>query len=154
MADALPSSKIDLTVSEEDPQTLILNYPTSLTTHAGNYLADKVKLEFGARSDHLPPETRLVKPYAAEQLPALFEEPDVEVKVLSAARTFWEKATILHMLFYQKPNKALGRAMSRHYYDLATLAGTPIKAEALDDLDLLKAVARHKSSLSSGVGEL
>src|ERR1019366_9129792 len=54
-----------------------------------------VKIEMGARADHWPCETKPVTPYVAEQFPQEFREPDCAVKVLSAERTFWEKATIL-----------------------------------------------------------
>nr|WP_206522111.1 MULTISPECIES: nucleotidyl transferase AbiEii/AbiGii toxin family protein [unclassified Mesorhizobium] len=33
---------------------------------------------------------------AAEDFPDFFEDPDTTVTVLSARRTFWEKATALH----------------------------------------------------------
>jgi len=80
-----------------------------------------------------------------EQFPDLLSDPGVSVKTLSAARTFWEKATILHMLAHRDPAKPLGERMSRHYYDLAQLARSGTKPKALRDLTLLETVAIHKS---------
>lgn len=68
----------------------------------------------------------------------------VDVKTLAAERTFWEKATILHSLFHQGPGKSVERK-SRHYYDLAQMAKTPVCERALGNLGLLENVATHKS---------
>ena len=146
MSEYLPETPIDLVVSEVDPQTLIFNYPTGVTLpNQDDYLQDKVKLEFGARSDHVPAALRQIKCYAAEIFPDELSDSDIEVKCLSAVRTFWEKATILHMLHHAPLDKALGKHMSRHYYDLAMLAGSEIRGEALDNINLLSEVARHKT---------
>ena len=49
-----------------------------------------MKLEFGARGDPWPTEEKTIRPYAADDFPGFFEEPDCTVTVLSARRTFWE----------------------------------------------------------------
>ena len=67
------------------------------------------------------------------------------MKVLGIERTFWEKATILHMLYHRDPDKPLSDRMSRHYYDMAQLIKHNAKTHALDNLDLLEQVAHHKS---------
>jgi len=146
MQTALPDIGIDLTVSEDDGQTLLFNYPASLPPVAGGaYLQDKVKLEFGARSDHLPAEPRTLTPYAATYFPDQLPDAVVSVKVLGAERTFWEKATILHMLYHRPKDKGFAKNMSRHYYDLAELAKLDVRKAALGNLDLLSDVALHKS---------
>jgi len=146
MQQALPNADIDLVVSEDDSQTLIFNYPASLPPPMGGaYLQDKVKLEFGARSDHLPAEPRTLIPYVAQQYSDQFTDAAVSVKTLSIERTFWEKATILHMLHHMSDEKDLGKNMSRHFYDMAELAQMDVRYKALSNLDLLSEVARHKS---------
>lgn len=146
MSAALPKVDIELTVDEEDPQTLIFNYPQGLAPPSGgSYLQDKVKLEFGARSDHLPAQTRHLRAYAAEQFPDQFSDAEVSVKTLGAERTFWEKATILHMLYHQPEGKNLAKHMSRHFYDLAELAKLDVREDALSNLHLLTDVALHKT---------
>lgn len=146
MSAALPEVDIELTVSEGDAQTLIFNYPQGLAPPSGgSYLQDKVKLEFGARSDHLPAQTRHLSAYAAQHFPDQIPYAKVSVKTLGAERTFWEKATILHMLYHQAESKDLAKHMSRHYYDLAELAKLDVRGEALKNLQLLTDVALHKT---------
>jgi hypothetical protein len=43
------------------------------------------------------------------------------VKVLSAERTFWEKATILHAEFHRPADKPMPERFSRHYCDFYEL---------------------------------
>lgn len=146
MQEALPGVEIDLTVSEDDAQTLIFNYPKGLPPPSGgSYLQDKVKLEFGARSDHLPAQSRQLSAYAAQHFPDQIPHAEVSVKTLGAERTFWEKATILHMLYYQSESKDLAKHMSRHYYDLGELAKLDVRGKALSNLQLLTDVALHKT---------
>ena len=66
------------------------------------------------------------------------------VTALLAKRTFWEKATILHAEYHRAPEKPFPGRYSRHYYDLAMLAQSPIGEMALADLELLAQVVRHK----------
>jgi Nucleotidyl transferase AbiEii toxin, Type IV TA system len=75
-----------------------------------------------------------------------FRDGDVEVVALLAKRTFWEKATILHAEYHRPPEKPLPDRYSRHYYDVAMLAGGPIRAEALADMRLLGQVVSHKAT--------
>jgi len=65
--------------------------------------------------------------------------------VLKAERTFWEKATILHEEAHRPPDDPLPLRYSRHYYDLAQIAGSPVRDAALGDLALLERVAQHKT---------
>ena len=143
---ALKVQTFTLTTTEDDDQTLIFTYPASLTEkQAAPYVRPVVRLEFGARSDHLPAEARRIVPYAAEHFPDQFADAETQIKTLGAERTFWEKATILHMLYHQADDKALGERMSRHYYDMAQLAQSGVKAKALDNMALLDEVAAHKT---------
>ena len=72
------------------------------------------------------------------------EEDEVSVKALLAKRTFWEKATILHAEFHRPAEKPTPARYSRHYYDLAMMAQSEIRHEALADHELLAAVVQHK----------
>ncbi|MBS8224850.1 nucleotidyl transferase AbiEii/AbiGii toxin family protein [Vannielia litorea] len=133
-----------LTVDPGDAQTLLFAYP-SLSDSAGGYVKPIVRFEFGARGVHLPSEVREISPYVHQAFPDLLGSGVVDVKVLGVERTFWEKATILHMLFHQDPTKPLADRMSRHYYDMAQLIGHEAKGRAVGSLDLLEHVAHHKS---------
>ncbi len=142
--DASLEQDFSLLVDPGDAQTLLFAYP-SLTEKPGGYVKPIVRFEFGARGVHLPAEQVSISPYLHQAFPDLLQTGDVRVKVLGVERTFWEKATILHMLYHQDAAKSLADRMSRHYYDMAQLIEHEAKARALARLDLLEQVAHHKS---------
>lgn len=135
-----------LAVAEDDPLTLLFTYPRKQDARTMSpYVRPAVRLEFGARSDHWPAEDATITPYVAEEFPDRIPDAVCHVRVLSGARTFWEKATILHQWHHAPDDKAFPDRQSRHYYDLACLAEHEIAGSALADLDLLARVADHKS---------
>ena len=134
--------KIEPDTSDNDRQTLLFYYP--FTLKVPDYIRPAVKLEFGSKSDMWPSSISKITPYAAEFFPESFNEPFCELKVMTAERTFWEKATILHQEAHRPDDKPLPSRLSRHYYDLAMLSGTDIREKALNDLSLLKRVVEHK----------
>jgi Nucleotidyl transferase AbiEii toxin, Type IV TA system len=138
-----------LEADDADPQTMYFKYPGGVGSGGagspGAYIPPAVRLEFGARSDHWPVEKHEIKPYAAEALPEYFKAPTCVVNALSAERTFWEKATLLHTLANKPLQKPLGDRMSRHYYDVARLYQSKFGPTALADSELLKSVVAHKS---------
>ena len=136
-----------LTLADDDPdaQTLLFQFPPAIPGLIHQYFAPAVRLELGARSDHFPVETGVIQPYLAEALPHALDDSTVTVRVLSAQRTFWEKATILHALHHQAAEKPLQPRMSRHYYDVVQLAVHPQGQQALARRDLLARVVAHKS---------
>ncbi len=133
-----------LAVSEQDANVVRFQYPSASPTL--DYIKPQVILELGTHAEFVPRDRFTVRAFAAEEFPALFAEPDVAVTSLLAKRTFWEKATILHAEFHRPPEKALPDRYSRHYYDLAMLAQSPVRGEALADLALLDQVVRHKET--------
>ena len=141
------NEKWSLRADDEDPdqQTLIFDYPSSFMPDATGYIRRVVKIEMGARADHWPSETKTITPYVAEQFPKGFQEASCAVKVLSAERTFWEKATILHAEFHRPTEKALPERFSRHYSDFYELIRKGVSKSATTKLDLLARVAEHKN---------
>jgi len=133
-----------LAVSEQDRNIVRFQYPSAAPTL--DYIKPQVILELGTHAEFVPRDRFIVRAFAAEEFPALFAEPDVAVTSLLAKRTFWEKATILHAEFHRPAEKALPDRYSRHYYDLAMLAQSPVRGEALADLALLDQVVRHKET--------
>ena len=134
-------------VDVDDPQTVLFTYPVSgSAAPAAGYVQPIVRFEFGARGVQIPAEDHQLTPYVHDALPDLLVTPHFTARVLGVERTFWEKATILHMLFHQDPEKPLGDRMSRHYYDMAMLIDHDAKARALGDLAQLEQVAHHKSA--------
>ena len=133
-----------LQIDEGDPQTILFAYP-SLGGEDQTYIKPIVRFEFGARGAQLPAEQRTLLTYVQQAFPDLPGLTPVDVRTLGIERTFWEKATILHMLFHQDLGKSLADRMSRHYYDMAQLTQHDAKARALANLDLLNEVGHHKS---------
>jgi hypothetical protein len=119
-------------------------YPSAAATL--DYIKPQVILELGTHAEFVPRDRFTVHAFAAEEFPAVFSEPVVVVTSLLAKRTFWEKATILHAEYYRPAEKALPDRYSRHYYDLAMLAQSPVRGDALADFALLDQVVRHKQA--------
>ena len=132
-------------IDERDPHVVRFHYPPAIAARLA-YIAPQVVLELGTHAEFIPRDEFSIRPFAAEEFPHLFAEPEVRVTALLAKRTFWEKATILHAEYYRRPGKPVPARYSRHYYDVAMLAETPIKDEALADLQLLRDVVRHKET--------
>ena len=106
------------------------------------FVRPEVVVEFGARSSGEPREERLCGCDAASYVPDV-AFPSVRPFVMLAERTFWEKATAVHVFCQQQRNR--GERLSRHWYDLVRLDDTGYAEKALADHDLALSVARHKS---------
>ena len=76
----------------------------------------EVMVEFGARSTGEPHTIHPVVCDAAAHLPALVF-PAANPVVMLAERTFWEKATAIHVFCRQERRR--GERLSRHWHDLA-----------------------------------
>src|SRR5207245_530295 len=144
-----------LEIDATDGQTANVHYPTALSAaeyEGMAYITPRVKLELGARGDPWPTEEKIIRPYAADDYPDFFEDPDTSVIVLSARRTFWEKATALHAEAHRPAGSPTPQYFSRHYYDLAMLLDTDEGKAAATDFDLLAQVAKHKTTFFAPVG--
>lgn len=125
-----------------DGERLDIHYPDSIVGTAA-YLAPKVILEFGGRNPTTPNSTHRVTTYAAPLFPDLvFSE--ARVVALSPERTFWEKATMIHVECFRGLRGA--QRLSRHWTDLATLADHEIGRRALMNRDLALEVVAHKKA--------
>ncbi|MCY4626841.1 MAG: nucleotidyl transferase AbiEii/AbiGii toxin family protein [Acidobacteria bacterium] len=101
-----------------------------------------VIVEFGARSTGEPYEVRRVRCDAASLLPGIVF-PEARPAVMLAERTFWEKATAMHV--FCKRDRGRGDRLTRHWYDLVRLDRTGFAEKALADHSLAESVARHKA---------
>jgi hypothetical protein len=140
-----PPDAWSLGVSETDPNVVRFRYPGS-ARNSLTYVVPQVVLELGTHAEFVPHDRFTLRSFAAEEFPEVVPHGEVSVDALLAKRTFWEKATILHAEYHRASEKMLPERYSRHYYDLAMLAKTPIAAEALADLPLLAQVVRHKET--------
>jgi hypothetical protein len=128
---------------EEGAEELWVRYESALPPSAG-YLERSVLVEFGGRNSLEPSEPRTIRAYMSGQADGL-EYPVAEVTVLRPERTFWEKATLIHVECVRGELKAGRDRLSRHWYDLATLADHDIGRCALSDRALLADVVKFKS---------
>ena len=76
-------------------------YPT-VTRQTSVYIAKRVKVEFGSLTHQQPSLQAVARTLLAGVLPAgVFIDLAANVVALDVARTFWEKATILHAEHYR-----------------------------------------------------
>ena len=104
----------------EDGETVRFAYPSAVNA-PDSYVASEVLLEFGGRNVIDPNERHVMVPDIA----ALAEDlgyPEATVTVLSPARTFWEKATLIHVECHRGRLAAGPHRLSRHWFGLACLA--------------------------------
>jgi len=136
--------KVELDPNNALKQTVLFTFPHALTNTMESYVKAAVKIEFGSRADHWPVENMTVTPYVANVSGDLTIE-GTSVRVLAAERTFWEKATILHMIYHYPKDKNVPLRMSRHYYDLFAMVDSSVYKKSLEKISLLKHVSDHKS---------
>ena len=128
-------------VATAEADTIFISY-RPLTTGTG-YVAPRIKIDFGARSTGEPFETRSITSDAAPYIKDLIF-PECIVRVMRAERTFWEKATAIHVFCLQ--GELGGERFARHWYDLVQLDKAKIVNKALNDRDVAGNVAKHKSA--------
>lgn len=106
------------------------------------FVKPEVMVEFGARSTGEPREEHFIECYAAGYLTEV-TFPSCHTFVMLAERTFWEKATAVHV--FCRSQRSRGERLSRHWYDLVRLDDAGFAEKAFADRDLALMVARHKS---------
>ena len=126
----------------EDGERVWFAYPSAVENPIG-YLATEVLLEFAGRNVVDPNERHRIVPDIAALAPDL-NYPAATMTVLSPARTFWEKATLIHVECHRRRLSASPERLSRHWFDLACLARDDAGRAALADRALLEDVVRHK----------
>ncbi|MDE3260779.1 MAG: nucleotidyl transferase AbiEii/AbiGii toxin family protein [Acidobacteriota bacterium] len=139
----LPASGRPAIRIDEGGERVRLAYPSAVENPLA-YLASEVLLEFGGRNVVDPNERHEIVPDLAALSDGL-EYPKATVTVLSPARTFWEKATLIHVECHRGRLAASPRRLSRHWFDLACLARHDAGRAALADRALLEDVVRHKT---------
>jgi hypothetical protein len=135
------ASAFRLDVSDDGEQCR-LHYPSVLETSA-DYVGNSVLIEFGGRNITEPNSEHMVEPDITQYVNDL-ELPRAKVSVLSPRRTFWEKATLMHVECHRNTFQVNADRLSRHWYDLAMLADLEYGQTALYDRALLADVVKHK----------
>lgn len=139
IAEALSAEALAATIRIEG-EKLFIDYEAA--TAGSGYVAPSVMLEFGARSTGEPASFRDVACDAAGSVDDVVF-PTARPRVMHAERTFWEKATAIHVFCLQE--RLRGDRFARHWHDVARLDETGFAASAVADRDLANSVARHKT---------
>lgn len=143
LSNAIHSQQVIIEVSA-DAEKLWVYYPSAVENE-DEYLRPCILIEFGGRNSTLPKSVEKITADIASHLPEI-ALPTAEVSVLSATRTFWEKATLIHVECHRaNPRLDAGR-LSRHWYDLVRLADSEIGRQAIQDIELLRDVLRIKET--------
>jgi len=129
----------------EDRSQLLIYYPSCIGDE-GTYMPEHVVLELGCRNKITPADAKKLVPYVKSVVHSV-TYPEPTVSVLAPQRTFWEKATLIHVECNNPNPKEKMNKYSRHWYDLAQLGEGNIGESALSDLELLKDVVHQKSVL-------
>ena len=106
------------------------------------YVRPAVMIDFGARSTGEPRSRKPVVCDAAAFLPDL-AFPQAHPIAMLAERTFWEKATAIHVFCCQQRQRS--ERLARHWHDLARLDEAGVTTNALAHHKLALDVARHKA---------
>ena len=117
---------------DKDPSVIYVQYP-SLYSSATSYAVPVVKIEISVLSMAEPFEMKQISSLISQIFGAeginVDDDYSMEIKTVSPARTFLEKAFLLCEEFQK--DKPRTRRMTRHFYDLEKLLHTPYAEVAL-----------------------
>lgn len=130
----------EFSIDRIDQQTILCKYPKIFDS---NYLAQNIRLEIGSLAALTPAIEVEILPIIGEAYPNVFRIK-TNIRTVSAERTFWEKATILHHEANRPESSSMPHRYARHFYDLYKITNSDIKNKALEDKDLLKKVIEFK----------
>jgi len=133
-----------LELSGADKDKLLLHYPA--VKRGTGYVAPVVTLEFGGRATGEPHSIMPVTCDIEGQVNGV-SFPVVSPTVMSVTRTFWEKATAAHV--YCAQGRIRGERYARHWHDLAAIMRSPYFDTAVEDREVARSVAEHKSHFFS-----
>jgi hypothetical protein len=139
IANALSAEGLSAALRAEG-EKLFIDYEA--TTTGSGYVAPIFMLEFGARLTGEPASVRRIACDVADLVEGL-AFPTARPRVMHAERTFWEKATAIHVFCRQE--RLRGDRFARHWHDVVRLDEAGIAAAAFADCALANAVARHKT---------
>lgn len=137
--------RVEVDPADSNGQTLLILYPTTeAATDA--YVRPVVRIESGAKSALDPHRSVSIRPYVADELPAL-DLTVADVMTIEPMRTFWDKVVIAHGLrrWYERRGalRQEGQRISRHYYDLHCLMRSHVGGAALANRALGADCVRH-----------
>ena len=140
----LPSPENYAVEVSDDGEKIWIQYPSAVEGN-DKYLESSILVELGGRNVIDPNERHIVSPDISRLVTGL-DLPSEEIVVLSPERTFWEKATLIHVECNRKQIKANADRLSRHWYDVRMLASHGSGKTALNNRELFEDVIRHKQA--------
>ena len=140
IAHALSEQRLSARLSIDGEKVFIEYDPLA---KGSGYTRPAVMLEFGARSTGEPWEIRAIRCDAADHLPSIVF-PTAAPHVMRPERTFWEKATAIHVFCAQGQFRG-GDRFARHWHDITRLDRAGVVKTAIANRALALAVARHKA---------
>lgn len=143
--EAQPNGEGDNTYPE--PRQVYFRYQ-SVFSETLNYLRPDIVLEVSARSLLEPTDAIEVKSILAEHLPF---EPLTKAAVHTAvpAKTFLEKAFLLHEMFSVPGHGMKAERKSRHLYDLYVMMNKDFAKLAINDNQLWESIRHHREIYTS-----
>lgn len=143
--EAQPNGEGDNTYPE--PRQVYFRYQ-SVFSETLNYLRPDIVLEVSARSLLEPTDAIEVKSILAEHLPF---EPLTKATVHTAvpAKTFLEKAFLLHEIFSVPGHGMKAERKSRHLYDLYVMMNKDFAKLAINDNQLWESIRHHREIYTS-----
>ena len=103
-----------------DPFVIEIEYPRVDLGPGRGYQRPLVKVELSGRADSWPEDSRLITSYVAQAFSRFAQRQELRIPCVTPARTFWEKASLLHERHAQACDVPASR-QSRHLYDLVKL---------------------------------
>ncbi len=132
-----------------EPRRIYVQYP-SIVSQRYDYLRSVVVLEIGARSLMEPTNPLHVHSIVENVFPNIqtsVEDPLIATS--TPAKTFLEKACLLHELFSVNLHANKANHRSRHLYDLERMMDLPFAIAAIKDDDLWNSIQHHRSIYTS-----
>lgn len=140
VAEEFPKGNFKVELSA-DGEKLLIRYPAAI--EGADYVAQSVLVEFGGRNITEPNETHTVRPYICDMV-GDFLFPEAEVTVLALLRTYWEKATLMHVECNRPEPRLSAARLSRHWYDSYKMSDNLANLQSASAHDLLGDVVKHK----------
>lgn len=141
-AETLVTSKQHQIRIDDEGEKIWFSYPSAVESQ-DDYLKSEVLIELGGRNVINPNECHEIIPDVAALTQGL-EYPAAFVTVLSPSRTFWEKATLIHVECNRGRLEESPDRLSRHWYDITRLAQHDAGISAISNRPLFEDVVRHK----------
>ncbi|WP_421750743.1 nucleotidyl transferase AbiEii/AbiGii toxin family protein [Croceimicrobium sp.] len=136
-------------ISDQDPETILVNYKSLYEENEIPYLQPKVKIEVSARSLIEPYQEVELQSWIDDQYPdATFTDGSFPVSATDPQKTFLEKLILLHEEFQKPKEKVRHFRMSRHFYDIGQILKTEHGKLALENQELFESIIAHRKALT------